>query len=296
MGLITRSTLLHLRIPFSFYLMPVFLFALSQSHTIIASTTFLSFIILHMLVFPASNGYNSFQDRDTSSIGGLKNPPEVSKNLFYVTAIMDITAIALSFIISYSYAIFIFLYVVVSRAYSYRRIRIKKNPVLSFITIFIFQGAYVFMVSTLAISGVTFKEFFISGNIICMAVSSLFMGGIYPLTQIYQHKSDLKDGVTSLSYKLGFNGTFVFSSVMFLFATILLIYYLGIQKHFFSIGLFAFLMIPAAIQFLRWFRKVYANPAFASYQYSMRLNFLMSLSMNLYFIILLINNQLSLFE
>jgi hypothetical protein len=45
-----------------------------------------------------------------------------------------------------------------------------------------------------------------------MSVASLFIGSVYPLTQIYQHEADKKDGVTTISYKLGYVGTFFFLS------------------------------------------------------------------------------------
>ncbi len=59
-----------------------------------------------------------------------------------------------------------------------------------------------------------------------MLLSSLFLGSAYPLTQIYQHEADKKDGVISLSYKLGYKGTFFFSSILFTMASIFLFYYL----------------------------------------------------------------------
>jgi hypothetical protein len=42
-------------------------------HQLVQSYTAI-FIILHLLVYPASNGYNSYMDRDETPIGGLKNP------------------------------------------------------------------------------------------------------------------------------------------------------------------------------------------------------------------------------
>ena len=43
----------------------------------------LIFVILHILVYPASNGYNSYMDRDEGSIGGLKNPLITRPAAFY---------------------------------------------------------------------------------------------------------------------------------------------------------------------------------------------------------------------
>ena len=59
---------------FSFFLMPVYWFALSQVKYINWAEAGLIFVILHLLVYPASNGYNSYMDRDTSPVGGIKNP------------------------------------------------------------------------------------------------------------------------------------------------------------------------------------------------------------------------------
>ena len=76
-----KSTLLHLRIPFSFFLLPVFLFAAAIVDVFDWGNFWMLFFILHFLVYPASNGYNSYFDKDEESIGGLKNPPKVSKEL-----------------------------------------------------------------------------------------------------------------------------------------------------------------------------------------------------------------------
>lgn len=77
-----KNTVKHLRIPFSYHLMPVFLFALSQALDVDLLNACIAFLILHLLIYPSSNGYNSYQDKDETSIGGLKNPPKVSINLF----------------------------------------------------------------------------------------------------------------------------------------------------------------------------------------------------------------------
>ena len=59
------STLQLLRLKFSFFLMPVYWFAVSQIIHVRFIHTLLIFFILHVLVYPSSNGYNSYMDRDT---------------------------------------------------------------------------------------------------------------------------------------------------------------------------------------------------------------------------------------
>jgi 1,4-dihydroxy-2-naphthoate octaprenyltransferase len=69
--MIKASTLQLLRFPFSLFLAPVFFFALSQVENIHWLHCSLVFFILHLLVYPASNGYNSYMDRDETAIGGI---------------------------------------------------------------------------------------------------------------------------------------------------------------------------------------------------------------------------------
>src|SRR4051812_38943407 len=111
MTMISKSTLLHLRIPFSFFLMPVYLFALSISPNLNESRLLWSFIIVHVFLYPASNAFNSYFDKDEKSIGGLKNPPPVKKELYYVALLFDVIAVVLGFIkINLLFAIMLFIY------------------------------------------------------------------------------------------------------------------------------------------------------------------------------------------
>ena len=58
-----------------------------------------------------SNGYNSYMDRDTGSIGGLEKPPLPSQSLFYLSIIMDILAILLALIINLPFAFSLLFYI-----------------------------------------------------------------------------------------------------------------------------------------------------------------------------------------
>jgi 1,4-dihydroxy-2-naphthoate octaprenyltransferase len=271
--------------------MPVFLFALSQAVIINWRTTAIAFVILHLFVFPSSNGYNSFQDRDTGSIGGLKHPPKVSRNLYRATLFMDTVAVMSGLMISYYFSFFIFIFIMISRAYSYRNVRLKKYPFLGFLTVFLFQGAFVYMMASSAISMFSFDSFFNLNTVICMSVASFFIGSVYPLTQIYQHDADKKDGVISLSYKLGYNGTFVFSGILFSVATVFLYYYFNLRHQQIALLIFIILMLPVIIDLMVWFAKVRKNTDNANFDNTMTMNLLTSTCMNLYFLVLILNNH-----
>ncbi len=125
-----------------------------------------------------------------------------------------------------------------------------------------------------------------------MTISSLFIGSIYPLTQIYQHESDMKDGVISISYKLGYTGTFVFSGILFSIATLLLFYYFTLKHQQNDLILFIVIIFPAAYYLTAWFNKVRTNTIHANFENTMKMNLLTSICMNAYFSILILINYL----
>ena len=283
------STLQLLRFHFSFFLMPVYWFALSQVWKINWTDATLVFLILHLLVYPASNGYNSYMDRDTGSIGGVKNPLPPTRQLFYVTVIMDIVALGLSILITPLFALGILLYILASRAYSYRNIRLKKYPITGYLTVIIFQGAVTFFLVYHGCERAHTTE--VPG--IAMLASSLLIGGFYPLTQVYQHEADLKDGVETISYKLGYKGTFIFTGIVYAlaFTALGLQFFLNLEwEKFFILQLF---MVPVLILYVIWFRKVLKNINEANFQNTMRMNYVASICTNLGFLFILI---LRLFE
>lgn len=279
-----QSTLQLLRFHFSFFLMPVFWFALSEVNNIYWPNAILIFIILHLLVYPASNGYNSFMDRDTSSIGGLKNPLAPTKQLFFATILLDILAVFLSFFISAIFAIGIILYILASKAYSYRKIRLKKFPIIGYLTVVIFQGGLTFFLVFFGSQAESpFQVPFLG-----LLAAALLIGGFYPLTQIYQHHADKSDGVTTISYLLGYKGTFVFTGIVYAFAfsTLALLYYF--QSEFMNFIILQIFMIPVIVYFFIWFSKVIKNTNEADFKNTMRMNILASTCSNLGFITILI--------
>ena len=102
---LSMSTFLHLRIPFCITLMPLFCFAVSQADGVAPWEYCLLWVILHLLLYPASNGYNSYYDRDTQSIGGLERPPSVTPDLLPVSLFLDALAVSLGSIFGWRFAL-----------------------------------------------------------------------------------------------------------------------------------------------------------------------------------------------
>ncbi|CAN5897313.1 hypothetical protein BH11BAC4_BH11BAC4_18260 [soil metagenome] len=280
--MLKSSTIQLLRFHFSFFLMPVYWLSLSQVTTIDSASAILVFIILHLLLYPASNGYNSYMDRDTGSIGGIKNPKQPTKELFYTSVFLDMTALICSLFLSTWFFAGILAFIAASRAYSYRGIRLKKYPVIGYLTVIIFQGGLVFF---LVMHGCS-KDKTLQVPAVGMIAASLLIGGFYPLTQIYQHMQDKEDGVITLSYKLGYRGTFIFTAILYVLAMSALATLLAINLELGKFFIIQIFFAPVLVYFSWWFYKVYHDVSEANYKNTMRMNMLASLFTNAAFIFL----------
>ena len=272
-----------LRIPFSLFLMPIFWFALSAAPAeVVFWRAAAVFFILHVLVYPASNGYNSYYDRDEGSIGGLKHPPQVNENLYWLVLTFDVLAVGLSALISLPFALLVLVYLLISKAYSYKGIRLKQYPLGSTLVVVVFQGAFTFLMVQEG-AGVSTETMWHLYNLLLALVSSLFLCGSYPLTQVYQHQEDARRGDRTLSLLLGLNGTFLFAALSLLVATALLLYTYWLREEQIHSLLFLGCTIPVLAVFTRWAWQVRQSPAAANFENTMRMNKVSSLSMSLAF-------------
>ena len=257
--------------------MPVFWFALSSSDHIDWHRAVLVFVLLHVFLYPSSNGYNSYNDRDTESIGGLSNPMQPTKQLYKITLALDIVGFALSFLLSTVFAGCFLFFIICSRLYSWRGLRLKKYPILGYLLVISNQGSLVFFAIAHGVSSTLTMDV----PFLLIVAAGLLIGGFYPITQIYQHIQDRKDK----------RGTFIFCSVLYLlaFACLFLYYQSVLSLHnFWIVQLF---FIPVVVYFMNWMLAVWRNPEKADFKNTMRMVWLASTCTNLAFITLLILNH-----
>ena len=277
------ATIQLLRFPFSFFLMPVYWFALSQVVEPNWGRAILIFFILHVLVYPSSNGYNSYMDRDESPIGGIAKPMQPTRQLFFISIGMDLCALFLSIRISWIFTAGILLYILASRAYSYRGIRLKRYPITGYLTVVLCQGALVFLLVyhgshprlTLDVPGAG------------LVSAALLIGGFYPLTQIYQHEADRKDGVRTISALLGYRGTFVFTGIIYACAMVSLAWFFLSSLEQKEFRVLATCMLPILVYYLSWAIRVWKDPSAANFSHTMKMNIVASVCSNLGFILVL---------
>ncbi|WP_246197677.1 UbiA family prenyltransferase [Chitinophaga agrisoli] len=282
------STIQLLRFPFSYFLMPVYWFALSFVQDINWPRAILIFVLLHVLLYPSSNGYNSYMDRDEGSIGGVANPMQPTRQLFYVTVWMDVAAFLLSFLITPSFAAAMLCYIICSRAYSNRYIRLKRFPVIGYLTVIVNQGALVFC---MVYYGAAVNSAAQPIPWLPAIAAAFLIGGFYPITQVYQHEADAKDKVTTISMLLGKRGTFLFCAAMYAVAFGLLFVYFQQQRQVSRFMILQLFFIPVIIFFLRWLIQVWKDASRADFKRTMQMNVIAGTCTNLAFIVLLILDQ-----
>jgi 1,4-dihydroxy-2-naphthoate octaprenyltransferase len=207
-------------------------------------------------------------DDDEGSIGGLANPLKPTRQLFIVSNLLDIVGLILSWLISPIFTLINLFLVTLSRLYSWRSIRIKKYAIGSFFMVAFAQGAlsYINIKHGIMVKNLDINIF--SGSTLMEAgVAALFVGAIYPITQIYQHTEDKRNGVKTISMLVGKIGTLILSGTLFLIS-IYLIFSAMERSNFLLFGTF---MIFPVSYFLYWFVLVTKNREKADYQHTMKM-------------------------
>ena len=189
-------------------LMPTFLLSVAMVGNITGQTLIL-FLILHLLVYPASNGYNTYFDRDKESIGGLLRPPPVNRTLVWIVQGLDVSALIATGFLLPCLLPGILAYQIASRAYSYHRIRIKSLPWLSFVMVGVFQGALIYVMVAFTSNPV------LALNPYALAATFLYLIASYPITQSYQIAEDTARGDSTVASTLGVSGSILLTAILF---------------------------------------------------------------------------------
>lgn len=221
-------------------------------------------------------------DRDETPIGALKNPLQPTRQLLYVTLVMDVLALIISYFIAPFFALGILVYNLISRAYSARSVRLKKYPVIGFLAVFIFQGGWVFWLVYYAVN----PYLLFTLPVWPAMIASLLIGSLYPLTQVYQHEADLRDGVKTISYVLGVRGTFVFSMFLFLLAAFLFytkLYHQELNLFY----LYLLITLPVVLFFVYWMVQAWRDKEKADFKNSLYMNVIATVCTSVYFLIVI---------
>ncbi len=283
--MLSASSWLHLRIPFSYFLLPIYLFSLAISPNFTGHSILWTFLIIHFFLYPASNGYNSYFDKDEGSIGGLRNPPPVKKGLYYLSLLFDVIAVVLGLLlINLTFAIMLFIYGIVSKAYSHPSTRIKKYAITGWLITGVFQGFFSVVMCYVGINNFPLDAVFVPEVLWAGVLTSGMLWANYPMTQVYQHQEDSARGDRTFSILLGIRGTFIFAGALFTLVTGgFVLYFIRFFTSVYAVA-FPLFLSPVVLYFLLWSARVFRDESKADFTHAMWLNFVSATCMGAFFV------------
>jgi 1,4-dihydroxy-2-naphthoate octaprenyltransferase len=197
-----KSLILHLRLHWQLFLLPLFLWGFLLSGGEVGLRFWAILIIFHVLFYGGATALNSYYDQDEGPIGGLWNPPKVTRDLLVFSIAVQVVGLVLVFFISRPLFGLALVMGSVGTAYSHPAIRLKAYPWTSLLAVSLFQG----MGGTAAgwLSGrEDWTTLFSLEAGLGMLAAALVITGFYPLTQLYQREDDRRRGDITFAVRWG---------------------------------------------------------------------------------------------
>ncbi len=204
-----RSFVVHFRLHYQIFILSGgYLFGALFTDEFNADLFWLQFLNVSVLLFGTATVYNSWHDKDEGPIGGLKNPPSMQPWMRKVALWMQFGGLLLA---HYAGIEFTYLYLasmIFFWLYSTKRARWKGHPIKSLVAIGISTGTNSFWMGYFAAGGETFSPGIITAGI----GTALVFLSLYPVSQIYQMRSDANRGDRTFAIEFGIKGVKSFFS------------------------------------------------------------------------------------
>jgi 1,4-dihydroxy-2-naphthoate octaprenyltransferase len=220
-----RDLFLHLRLHWQLMLAPLYfwgylLSAGNGAPELFTARFWLVFVIFHVFFYGGATALNSYYDQDEGPVGGLWDPPQVTRDLLIFSVAIQILGLVLISFVSLPLFILSLVMGFVGNAYSHPAIRLKARPWTSLLAVSIFQGMGGTAAGWLVAQG-DWTTLFSVKALLGLLSASLVITGFYPLTQVYQREQDRKQGVISFAVYAG-ERCFPLAIACFLLAAVLM--------------------------------------------------------------------------
>lgn len=198
-----NSFLAHLRLHYQFLILSgAFLSGAVFSGGAGGGAFVLQFLNVHILLFGGVTVYNSYWDKDTGAIGGMRHPPTLASWTLPASWILQAIGLVLAALVSpvsaavYAAAMFLFW------CYSRPGIRWKGRPLLGLLAIGVGTGVCGFLLGYLHRGGNHVAAGSVAGSlgVACLIVS------LFPMSQVYQVEEDLERRDMTFTARYGLGG------------------------------------------------------------------------------------------
>lgn len=212
--------ILHLRLHYQFLILSGgYLLGGLMSGSMNSGQYWIQFLNVHVLLYGGATAFNSWWDKDEGPIGGLKNPPAMSKWMQPVSVFFMLAGIAWSIAVGWAYTAVFMVSAVLFWLYSTPLARWKGHPLLSMAAIGISTGLNSVLLGVLAAGGE------ITATIAVAALgASLILLSLYPVSQIYQIEEDLRRGDRTFAAVYGLSAVKKFYFLSYFSGMLLLCY------------------------------------------------------------------------
>lgn len=295
-----RRAVIHLRLPFSLVLTPLFVWGmyLALPQTLPWTSVVLAYLIIHIPLYGGMNAFNSYYDRDEGPIGALLQPPPVNSMVLGVALFCKALALIAGMVLDVRFGLLVAIAIAFSVAYSHPRWRWKERPVLAAVTIFVMQGCLGVLWGWTA---ATWRSDMTGSLATIWPVASLqtigVLGaacwtlGFYPLTGVYQISSDSRRGIRTLSVALGVKGCFRFAAAVTLLGGLGVWIVLLTRGAYSTMAISAFYIAGAISYTWRWYSQFGTRSTQENQRTLMRLSYANGLTFSLLFLALVLLAQ-----
>lgn len=200
-----RDFLIHLRPHYQLLVLPGgYLLGGLYAQSIDFKRFLAMFIVVHLLLNGGVTAYNSYFDDDDGPIGGLAQPPKMTR--WMLPASMAVQVTGLGWAARSEGALFLALYLGtmgLSVLYSTNGIRWKGRPLLSFLAVGIGTGTNTYWMGYLAASGDSGLPWeVLAGG---LGTAGLLLS-LYPVSQVFQLEEDQRRGDRTFASTYGLRG------------------------------------------------------------------------------------------
>lgn len=175
-------------------------------------TSFLvHFLLVHLLLFGGATAYNTYWDKDTGPVGGLKRVPPMKGWMHPVSLLIQVPGLVAGWWVGWEYVAVYAIAMLMFWLYSTPLFRWKRHPLLSLVAIGVSTGWGGFWLGALSAgAGITHPAGWIGSLGVTMIILSM-----YPLSQIYQTEEDRQRGDRTFMVVYGIENVKAFFVVSF---------------------------------------------------------------------------------
>ncbi len=169
------------------------------------------FANVHLLLFGGATAYNSYWDKDTGPVGGLRNPPSMCRWMWLASMVLQYAGLIIALLLSVSFAVIYTVSMGLFWLYSSPHFRWKGTPLSSLLAIGISTGTNSLLLGYLAAGNAGIR-----GDVWTAALGvALIILSLYPVSQLFQLDEDLERGDQTFAITFGFPGVIRFFQIAF---------------------------------------------------------------------------------